>query len=60
MPVGEDGTPAVARYELLEKVATVKGARTSLLDAETGRLYLAVPRQAGQEGPTIRVYRPRP
>jgi DNA-binding beta-propeller fold protein YncE len=43
-------------YELLEKIATVKGARTSLLDAETGRLYLVVPRQEGKEGPEVRVY----
>jgi DNA-binding beta-propeller fold protein YncE len=43
-------------YELLDKIATVKGARTSLFDAETGRLYLVVPRQDGKEGPEIRVY----
>jgi DNA-binding beta-propeller fold protein YncE len=43
-------------YELLEKIATVKDARTSFFDPDTGRLYLAVPRQAGKNGPEIRVY----
>ena len=46
-------------YEVVEKIATVKGAKTSLLDAEAGRLYLAVPRQAGQPGPEIRIYKIR-
>lgn len=44
------------RYEVSERIATAKGARTSLLDAEKGRLYLAVPRQEGKDGPEIRVY----
>jgi hypothetical protein len=43
-------------YELLDKIETVKDARTSFFDAETGRLYLAVPRQKGKQGPEIRVY----
>jgi DNA-binding beta-propeller fold protein YncE len=43
-------------YELTEKIATVKGARTSLFDAETGRLYLVVPRQEGKDGSEIQVY----
>ena len=43
-------------YELLEKVPTVKGARTCLFDPEAGRLYLVVPRQAGKEGPEVWVY----
>jgi hypothetical protein len=43
-------------YELLEKVPTVKGARTCLFDPEAGRLYLIVPRQAGKEGPEVWVY----
>jgi DNA-binding beta-propeller fold protein YncE len=46
-------------YEVVEKIATVKGAKTSLFDAETGRLYLAVPRQQGKPGPEIRVYKVR-
>jgi len=47
------------RYVVVEKLATAKQAKTSLLDAATGRLFLAVPRQAGKEGPEIRVYRVR-
>jgi DNA-binding beta-propeller fold protein YncE len=46
-------------YELVEKIATVKDARTSYLDKETGKLYLGVPRQPGKAGPEIRVYEPR-
>ena len=42
--------------ELLEKVPTAKGARTCLQVPETGKLYLAVPRQEGKEGPEVRVY----
>jgi DNA-binding beta-propeller fold protein YncE len=44
-------------YEVAEKVPTVKGAKTSLFDAATGRLFLAVPRQAGKPGPEIHVYK---
>jgi hypothetical protein len=47
------------RYEVQEKVKTVERAKTSLYDPETSRLYLAVPRQAGQQGPEIRVYQVR-
>lgn len=47
-------------YELVENVPTVKDARTSYLDPSTGKLYLAVPRQPGKEGPEIRVYEPQP
>jgi len=47
-------------YELAEKLPTVKDARTSYLDPETGRLYLAVPRQPGKAGPEIQVYEPKP
>jgi DNA-binding beta-propeller fold protein YncE len=42
--------------EVIEKLPTVKGAKTCLYVPETGRLYLAVPRQAGKDGPEIRVY----
>ncbi len=42
--------------ELLEKVETPKGAKTCAYVPETGRLYLAVPRQEGKEGPEIRIY----
>jgi DNA-binding beta-propeller fold protein YncE len=43
-------------YETVEKVPTAKQAKTSLYVTETGRLYLAVPRQPGKQGPEIRVY----
>jgi DNA-binding beta-propeller fold protein YncE len=46
-------------YEVVEKVETAKGAKTSLFDADAGRLYLAVPRQQGKAGPEIRVYKVR-
>jgi DNA-binding beta-propeller fold protein YncE len=46
-------------YELVEKLPTVKDARTSFLDSETGKLYLAVPRQPDEKGPEIRVYAPK-
>ena len=48
------------KYKVLEKIDTVKGARTCLYVAETKRLYLAVPRQEGKEGPEVRVYQARP
>src|SRR5262249_54359625 len=47
-------------YETLETIPTVKLARTCFFDPAAGRLYLSVPRQKGEEGPTIRVYEPRP
>jgi DNA-binding beta-propeller fold protein YncE len=58
-----DGFVAVIRqldadhYEAADKVATAKQAKTSFLDADTGRLFVAVPRQEGKPGPEIRVYR---
>jgi hypothetical protein len=48
------------RYEVVEKLPTIKDARTCYFEPETGRLYLAVPRQAGKEGPEIWVYQARP
>ena len=42
--------------EFLEKIPTAKGARTCLYVPETGKLFLAVPRQEGKDGPEIRVY----
>jgi hypothetical protein len=48
------------RYEPLETIPTVKLARTCFFDRAGERLYLLVPRQEGEEGPTIRVYQPRP
>jgi DNA-binding beta-propeller fold protein YncE len=47
-------------YEPLETIPTVKLARTCFFDPAGERLYLGVPRQEGEEGPTIRVYQPRP
>ncbi|MFL5330998.1 MAG: YncE family protein [Gemmataceae bacterium] len=46
-------------YEVAEKLSTIKGAKTSCFDEASGRIYLAVPRQKGQEGPEIRVYQLR-
>jgi DNA-binding beta-propeller fold protein YncE len=43
-------------YKVLEKVPTAKGAKTCLYVPDTGRLYLAVPRQEGKDGPEVRVY----
>jgi hypothetical protein len=45
------------KYEVEDKVATVKGAKTSYFAPEASRIYLAVPRQAGQEAPEIKVYK---
>jgi DNA-binding beta-propeller fold protein YncE len=42
--------------EVMEKIPTAKGAKTSFYVPETGRLYLAVPRQEGKDGPEVRVY----
>jgi DNA-binding beta-propeller fold protein YncE len=50
------GQSSPDKYEMIEKVPTVKDAKTCCLSETDGRLYLAVPRQAGKEGPEIRVY----
>jgi DNA-binding beta-propeller fold protein YncE len=47
------------KYEVVEKIPTTRGARTSLFVPATDRLYLAVPRQEGKEGPEIRIYKVR-
>ena len=50
------------RYESIGTIATVKRARTSIFNPETGHLYLAVPRIAerpDQENPEIWVYQAR-
>ncbi len=47
-------------YEALESIDTAKRARTCFFDAAGERLYLLVPRQEGEPGPTVRVYLPRP
>jgi hypothetical protein len=41
-------------------LATAKLARTSLFDADSGRLFLGVPRQDGKDGPEIRIFRAKP
>jgi DNA-binding beta-propeller fold protein YncE len=46
--------------EAIEKIPTVKDAKTCLFVPETGRLYLAVPRQEGKDGPEIQVYQTKP
>jgi hypothetical protein len=48
------------RYEVIERVVTAREARTCLFDAAGGRLYVAVPRQKGKEGPEVQVFRTRP
>jgi DNA-binding beta-propeller fold protein YncE len=48
------------RYSVLERVSTIKDARTCYFDPESGRLYLAVPRQPGKQGPEIWVYQAKP
>lgn len=47
-------------YEVLEKIPTAKDARTCLFVPEKNRLYLAVPRQEGKQGPEIRVFDVKP
>jgi DNA-binding beta-propeller fold protein YncE len=44
------------KLEIVDKIETAKGAKTCCYAADTGRLYLAVPRQEGKEGPEIRIY----
>jgi len=48
------------RFEVQEKILTVKLARTCFFDPETSRLFLTLPGQAGKEGPEIWVYRAKP
>lgn len=48
------------RYELSAKLPTGKLARTCYFDPNTGRLFLAVPRQPGKDGPELWIYRARP
>jgi hypothetical protein len=47
-------------YESVANVPTIKGAKTSFYDEDTKRLYLAVPRQPGKEGPEVWVYQAQP
>jgi DNA-binding beta-propeller fold protein YncE len=46
-------------YAVAAKLETAKDAKTSYFDADTGRLFVAVPRQEGKAGPEIRIYQAR-
>jgi hypothetical protein len=48
------------RYEVIERIATGKLARTCLFDAERGLLYVPVPRQPDVTRPELRVFRAMP
>jgi DNA-binding beta-propeller fold protein YncE len=45
------------KLEVVQKLATVKDAKTCAYVPETGYLYLGVPRQEGKEGPEIRIFK---
>jgi DNA-binding beta-propeller fold protein YncE len=47
------------RCEVIELIPTAKEARTCLFDPGRCRLYLAVPRQKGKDGPEVRVFQAR-
>lgn len=49
---------AADRYEVQEKIATAKMARTCLFDADGSRLFVPIP--GDKEGPEVRVYRVKP
>ncbi len=47
------------RFEIIDKIAVPKLTRTCYFDAASDRLFVPIPRQVGQAGPTLRVYRPK-
>jgi DNA-binding beta-propeller fold protein YncE len=47
-------------YEVVERVATGKLARTSHFDPDSSRLYVPVPRQKGKDGPELWVFQVKP
>jgi YVTN family beta-propeller protein len=47
-------------FTVIDRIPTGKLARTCLFDAETGRLYLPVPRQQGKENPELRIFQAKP
>jgi DNA-binding beta-propeller fold protein YncE len=47
-------------YEVQEKIPTAAGAKTGMFDADSGRLFLVVPREEGKAAPEIRVYQAKP
>jgi DNA-binding beta-propeller fold protein YncE len=54
------GTKGGDRWEVIRKIATCKQARTGLFDPGSGRLYVALPRQEGKDGPELRVFQAQP
>jgi hypothetical protein len=51
---------AADRFEVTEKIATARLARTGLFDPESGRLYVILPRASNEQGPILRVYQAKP
>jgi hypothetical protein len=47
------------KFEVREKLPTVKMGRTSLYDANSDRLFVGVPGKGDKDSPEVRVYRPR-
>jgi hypothetical protein len=47
------------QLEIIEKIEVPKVTRTCFFDPKNDRLYVPVPRQEGQDGPTLRVYKPK-
>jgi YVTN family beta-propeller protein len=47
-------------FAVIDRIPTGKLARTCLFDAETGRLYLPVPRQEGKDNPQLRIFQAKP
>ena len=54
------GVKANDRYEVVERLATGKLARTCLFDERSGRLYVPVPRQKDKDGPNLLIFQARP
>jgi DNA-binding beta-propeller fold protein YncE len=48
------------KYEVIAKYEEPKKSKTSIYNGGLGRLYLGVPKQAGKEGPEVRVYVAKP
>jgi DNA-binding beta-propeller fold protein YncE len=51
---------ATDSFEVIDTIPTGKLARTCLFDADHGRLYLPVPRQAVTDHPELRVFQAKP
>jgi DNA-binding beta-propeller fold protein YncE len=50
---------AADRYEVIDRIATGKLARTCLFDPDSGRLFVPVPRQGAKGGPELRIFQAR-